>query len=572
MFARSIVALALAAAVPISAKGATTLDADDLLAGTRVVPVAITLPTDDWDALRRESRGPGGFFGGGQSKSFTWHQGRVTIDGVTIVDAGVRKKGLFGSIDSVRPSMLVDFNRYVPQHPVDGLRRLTLNNNKQDTSCVSQCLAYALFRAAGVPAPRVGFAAVTVNDEFLGLYSNVEAVKKPFLRRSFGSSTGSLYEGTLADLVPSSLGKLEIETHDDSRRQLERLARLLEAEPPLDLRALETLVDLDAFLSSWAIESLIGLWDGYTANQNNYFVYFPSPGSPARFIPWGADSAFPAASGGMPGFSRGPSPVISAQSALANRLAFTPGVMSRYRARLEEILATVWREEDLLAEIDRLETLLTPHLSSAQEGMPKSLETVRGFVRRRRDDIEKALADWPPELPSDYRRPMVSTRIGSAHGSFSTMQRSSADGDAPSGEASVAITVRDEPFEFVPTGVSAYPFVMGGRAPSTQALADAPIAVTVSGTRGDGSALTLSFMLDRRLVRDSNTDLAAGGMLTEGPGFFGKGPMRIVSGTVALTARGADPESPIAGSFQFVIDENSGGFNNPSPKKKPPEN
>ena len=34
------------------------------------------------------------------------------------------------------------------------LKRLTLNNNKQDVGLVSQHLTYALFRKAGLPAPR----------------------------------------------------------------------------------------------------------------------------------------------------------------------------------------------------------------------------------------------------------------------------------------------------------------------------------------------------------------------------------------------------------------------------------
>jgi hypothetical protein len=93
--------------------------------------------------------------------------------------------------------------------------------------------------------------------------------------------------------------------------------------------------------------------------------------------------------------------------------------------------------------------------------------------------------------------------------------------------------------------------------------------VTVSGTRVDGKPMTLTFMLDRRLVRESAGGFAAGGMLTEGPGFFGSGPMRIVGGTVALGDRGLDPGTRLSGTFTFGIDETSGGFGNPAPKRRP---
>ena len=354
----AIVAIVLCG-VPETSRG-DGLDAASLLDGARVVPMEVSIPADDWESLRRETRGPAGLFAAGPPTKFTWHRCGVVIDGHSIDDVGLRKKGFFGSIDSARPSLIVDFNRFVTQDPVAGLGRLTLNNNKQDTSCVGQFLAYRLFRAAGVPAPRVGFAAVTVNGEPLGVYANVESIKKPFLSRSFGTDEGGLYEGTVTDIVPGSLAKLEVETHDLFRPRLETLATLLAADAPLDLEAVGRLVDIEAFLSFQAVEALIGMWDGYTSNQNNFFVHVPAGDGPITVIPWGADSAFTAMPAMLPGFGRGPPPAIYAQSALANRLAFAPGMIDRYRARLEQLLDTVWQEDELLAEIDRLEPLPAP--------------------------------------------------------------------------------------------------------------------------------------------------------------------------------------------------------------------
>ena len=554
--------------VPLTGRAAP-LDAAALLDGSRVVPVEVALADDDWEALRRETRGPASLFAASPPKKFTWHRGQATIDGVAIADVGVRKKGFFGSIDSARPSLIIDFNRFVPQEPVAGLGRLTLNNNKQDTSCVSQSLAYRLFRAAGVPAPRVGFAAVTVNGEPLGVYANVESIKKPFLARMFGADGGGLYEGTVADLVPGSLAKLEVETHDRFHPRLEELARLLAADGPLDLDAVGRLVDIEAFLSFQAVEALIGMWDGYTSNQNNFFVHVPADDGPITFIPWGADSAFTAVPTVLPGFGRGPPPAIYAQSALANRLAFAPGMIDRYRRRLEGLLDTAWRENDLLAEVDRLEQLLVPHLATAQSGAAKSLDSVRDFIRRRRGEIETILADWPPELPEAFRQPMTTKHVGSASGTFTTVQRAVADGDPALSEIAISLTLGDKPVAFVPADVSAYPLPMPGPWGRPASPADAPLGVTVSGSRDDGTPLTLTFMLDRRLVRESAGGFAAGGMLTEGPGFFGSGPMRIVGGTVSLGDRGLDPGTRLSGTFAFGIDETSGGFGNPAQKRRP---
>ena len=48
-------------------------------------------------------------------------------------------------------------------------------------------------------SPRCNFAKVTVNGKYLGIYSNVESVKSPFLERAFGDSSGGLFEGTVVD-------------------------------------------------------------------------------------------------------------------------------------------------------------------------------------------------------------------------------------------------------------------------------------------------------------------------------------------------------------------------------------
>jgi len=554
--------------LPLQARGGG-LDAEALLDGSRVVPVVITLPADHWEALRGETRGPAGVFGAGPPAKFTWHRAAATIDGVAVADVGVRKKGFFGSVDSARPALIVDFNRFVPQDPVAGLGRLTLNNNKQDASCVAQFLAYRLFRKAGVPAPRVGFAAVTVNDEPLGVYSNVESIKKPFLARVFGSDDGGLYEGTVADLVPGSLGKLEIETHDRLQPRLEELARLLAADGPLAVERVEALVDIDAFLSFQAVEALIGMWDGYSSNQNNFFVHVPAGSGRISFIPWGADSAFTPVPAFLPALGRGPAPAIYAQAALANRLAFAPGIIDRYRHRLEELLDTVWREDDLLAEVDRLESLLGPHRAPPQAAMAQPLDAVRAFIRRRRGELEAALEAWPPELPDTFRRPLTTTRVGRVSGTFATVPRAAADAESAAGEIALGLTLDEQPVAFAPADVAAYPLPMPGPWGRPATPADAPLGVTISGTRADGKPLTLTFMLDRRLVRESTAGFAAGGMLTEGPGFFGSGPMRILSGTVALGDRGLDPGTRLTGTFTFGIDETSGGFGNPAPKRRP---
>ena len=45
-------------------------------------------------------------------------------------------------------------------------------------------------------------------------------------------------------------------------------------EENFDLKEVEKLINLDQFIKFWIMESLLGFWDGYTNNQNNYCFRF----------------------------------------------------------------------------------------------------------------------------------------------------------------------------------------------------------------------------------------------------------------------------------------------------------
>ncbi len=582
----------------VAAAEPTGLTDGRILDDTRVIGISISLPAADWEALRSESRDAGKVFRGDTGKPFTWRRADIVIDGVPIGSVGIRKKGLFGSLDSATPSLLVDFNRFVDQDPVDGLGRLTLNNNKQDRSLVSQSIAYRVFRAAGLAAPRVGFAAVTVNDEPLGIYSNVESVRKPFLRRSFGDGSGMLVEGTINDIVPESLDRLEVQGANQprDRARLEELATLLASPDPLDLDKLGGLVDLDDFFTFWAVEALLNVWDGYTANQNNYFAYASPTDGLFRFIPWGADATLGQAPGfGGPFAGRRTPPPVAAQAALPNRLYFTPGMADRYRDRLEALLAAVWQEEELLAEVDRLERLLSPVLGPRQAGAPEAMESVRDSIRRRRGELTTAFETWPAAVPATWRRPMTSTPLGTATGSFTATYREGAVDDVPAPELDLALVLGGEFVVLQDAEASVSTFMFPGfggggarRGPSPPAATgdappdspaapgpadESPISVVISGKRADdGKPIALNLFLDRRLVRDSADPVSVTGMVTEGIsgiGIPGLMPMRTISGTFTPVERGLTPGERLGGTFTLEITQTRGGLMTQAPMKKP---
>lgn len=419
----------------------TKLTHDELLDPDHVMDVRIDIPESDWHSLCHQSRSHYSAVQDPLAKPYTNFRANVVIDNVPIPDVAIRKKGFIGSQDTVRPSLKIKFDEYVDQAPVDGLERLTLNNNRQDRALVSQALTYFLFRKAGLAAPRSTFAKVTVNGRYLGVYTHVESVKKPFLRRTFGADSGPLYEGTLTDLYPASIEWIEPKTSESENdsRCIQRLADIL-ADDAATLDEIASLVDIDAFLKYWAIENLINFWDGYNQNQNNYFIAQNPNNDLVYFIPWGADSCF----GRRPRFTQRPgenAEAVRATGILSNKLYRFDGLPDRYRTTMRQVLDEVWDEQELLNEIDRIETLLHDHLDSNQIGAIVASDEVRKFIRGRREVIVDELDNaWPVRIADGPRIPRHDVILGTATGSFVREQDGTYLLDA-------AMTLDDQPVE-----------------------------------------------------------------------------------------------------------------------------
>lgn len=289
---RLLITTLLMGTIGLSAVG-QDVEVDRLYDPNRILDVQITMDSDDWDHLRLQTRSlMGALKETSDAKSvFEYVKGDVTIDGRLIKNVAIRKKGFLGSLDEDRPSLKIRFDKYEDQSPFGVRDRLTLNNNKQDDSRMSQYLSYKLFNESGTVAPRSNFAKVTVNGRSLGIYSNVEPYESPLLERGFGDGSGPLFEGTVADWVVGRVERFERKTGNAKLDDFRRAAEMLAADQ-IDLDELGELIDIKAFVRFWAMESLIGFWDGYTHNQNNFFVYQNPASGKYYFMPWGADSAF----------------------------------------------------------------------------------------------------------------------------------------------------------------------------------------------------------------------------------------------------------------------------------------
>lgn len=211
------------------------------------------------------------------------------------LDVGLRLKGgLVAEPLSGKASFKVKFNEFVAGQRFLGLKKLTLNSMRQDESMIAEVLTYRVFREAGIPAPRTGYAWVRLNDADYGLYVNVEQPDDVFLERWY-PTTQHLYEGQYGnDVTRGRAGDFEIdEGSEDDRSDLEEMIEAVQGSWPDWSDGVSPYVDLEQMTRTWAIEKYVGFVDGYTDGgppykPNNYFLHSDDAGL-FTMLPWGAD-------------------------------------------------------------------------------------------------------------------------------------------------------------------------------------------------------------------------------------------------------------------------------------------
>jgi hypothetical protein len=290
----------------------------------------------------------------------------VTVDGHSLTGVTVHVKGSTGSFRPVedRPGLTLRFDRSDSDQRGLGHRTLHLNNSVEDASLLQEQLGAALFRIAGVPAPEVGHARVTLNGKSRGLYVWVAGLDPEFLKDGFGATTAR------------SLGE------DD------RLPRLQELLTDADLNRrwlrLQDILDIDRCVSFLAMEVILGHRDGYYLARNNFRLIEESTGGRLAFLPHGMDQLF------------GPADLLwmpVAGGPVARALLETPEGRQLYERR-------VWRlfqeSGDEAAWIHRLDVAGDRLIAGLNRGERKvvvpAIEEVRERMRRRYRNLAQQLA------------------------------------------------------------------------------------------------------------------------------------------------------------------------------------
>jgi spore coat protein H len=272
---KSRVPVAIAFLLLCQAAGSTAALQTQLFETPEILRIDLAIAPDQVDSLRRSPK--------------VGAIATVSENGKTYTNVALHLKGLgsFRPIDA-KPSFSIKFNEHTPGVRFHGQTRILLENSVQDPTYLRRKLTSELAQRAGLPAARVSYAIVTLNGRKLGLYTLSEAMNKDFLARTFGDSSGNLYEGGDQDIW----GRVELDSGNapDGALQLQALIDACrEPDPARRWERLRATLDLDRFISFMAFEVLITHHDGYSLDLNNYRFYRDPKTARFVFIPHGMD-------------------------------------------------------------------------------------------------------------------------------------------------------------------------------------------------------------------------------------------------------------------------------------------
>lgn len=321
----------------------------------------------------------------------------------TYNDTVIRYKGNT-TLDKPKRQYKIKFRKSNRFH---NLRRINLHSGWKDATLIREKLVYDFFNAVGVVAPRANHIRVYLRDTggsggyvYKGLYTAVEQVDKTFLRDRFGISNdeGNLYKsyygkkgsssgfGDLRYIAPGTAAQYmggngwakqnnarayRLRTNEDTMMDDYRdLASLINSISTGGI-SLGSYLDVDGFIKWLAANTLVGGWDNYWMNQQNFYLYNQTvdvTAAPAfKWIAWDYDNSMGNNFQDHNGFYIESEDIYYSshtENTLIHKVLAVPAWKTAYTNYLVSFMNSHFNSSLLNARIDELKTKLQSYADS----------------------------------------------------------------------------------------------------------------------------------------------------------------------------------------------------------------
>ncbi len=297
---------------------------------------------------------------------------------VVLENVGFRLRGNT-SRNAAKKSFKVAFNAFESGRKFHGLEKMNLNGEHNDPSIIRAKLGWDILGQMDVIAARANHVELYINEEYYGLYLNVEHIDEEFLKDRYkGNDGGNLYkclypadlnfEGSSPNAYKEEeFGRrkydLKTNTEADDYSDLAHFITVLNEASTADFKvAISEVFDVDVFLRTLAADVFMGNWDGYSFNINNFYLYHNPSTSKFEYIAYDIDNTF-----GIDWFNIdwGIRNIYDWTSdthsnVLADRILEVPEFKNRYSYYLQQLVNGYAHPDSFFTIIDCLKEKITP--------------------------------------------------------------------------------------------------------------------------------------------------------------------------------------------------------------------
>jgi len=236
--------------------------------------VEITFAESNWDSILDS------YYSAGDEERLT---GTALINGVQYDSVGVRYKGNSTySSNQVKNPLNIKLDHVIDDQEIEGYGTLKLANVWNDPSFVRETLSYEI-ASKYMAASEANYMKVTINGEYLGLYTSVQSVDKYFAETNFGNRDNAFFKGELTNDSPQDVTVIwdylgtEADDYTDfyelkSDEGWDELINFLDIfnNTPAEM---ETVLNVDAHLWMLAFDNALVNLDAPINFGHNYYLY-----------------------------------------------------------------------------------------------------------------------------------------------------------------------------------------------------------------------------------------------------------------------------------------------------------
>jgi len=266
----------------------------------------------------------------------------------------------------------LDFSKNRPNQLFAGRNKLALKWFKDDAAYAREIYSYDLFRRYGIwTAPRASYCRVYIQVDGTplanyGVYAMIENVDEDFIKQRqsrWTSGIGDLWkagfgsDGRNADFVQTTSMGIEdvtldpatsvfyaydLKTNEDqlatAKINLTQFISDLNTKTGVEFKNwISSKMDIPLFMKTYAANVVLGMWDDYWGNGNNFYFYFAANGK-AYFIPYDYDNTLGTSSLIANSGTQNPLAWGTAGKPLITKILSIPEYQTMYKNAVKELV------------------------------------------------------------------------------------------------------------------------------------------------------------------------------------------------------------------------------------------